>query len=234
MMESSKHILTTKKLSVGYKNKLLVGDINVVFERGQLIALMGLNGTGKTSFFKTILREIPVLAGGVFIGDKSIEDIQIQDFVSVVYTDKIDVFGLTVYDVIGLGRLNKLSWLGKLTPSDEEVINKYVDLLDLKEIKNQQINSLSDGQFQKVMIGRALAQDTPIILLDEPTAFLDVKNKKTINNLLKELSIKENKTIIVSAHDIDFANKFCDKTLLIKNKKIENYGCNEVKEELFD
>jgi iron complex transport system ATP-binding protein len=232
-MERTKNILATTNLSVGYKNKELVTDINLSIDKGDLIALMGLNGTGKTSFFKTVLGEINPLKGEVLINNTNVNQLKIEDFISVVYTDKIDIFGLTVYDIISLGRLNKLNWLGKLKKEDEQIIDNYISLLGLEGIKKQEVNSLSDGQLQKVMIGRALAQDTPIILLDEPTAFLDVKNKKIINELLKKLTEVENKTIIVSTHDIDFANTYCNKALLIKNKKIENYLGSEINEQLF-
>lgn len=233
MMEQRKEILATKNVSVGYKNKILVDEINLSVNKGDLVALMGLNGAGKTSFFKTVLGEIFPLKGDIFIDDENILNLKTEDYISVVYTDKIDVFGLTVWDVVSLGLLNKLNWFGKLKKEDELVVNKYIDLLELNDIKHQQINSLSDGQFQKVMIGRALAQETPIILLDEPTAFLDVKNKKTINNLLQKLTKEENKTIIVSTHDIDFANKFCKKAFLIQEGKIKEYLGTEINENLF-
>lgn len=233
MMEQGGEILVTKNLSVGYKDKVLVKEINLTVNQGDLVALMGLNGAGKTSFFKTILGEIPSIKGDVFINKENLLKLKSEDYISVVYTDKIDVFGLTVWDIISLGRLNKLNWLGKLKKEDELVVNKYISLLGLNEIKHQQINSLSDGQFQKVMIGRALAQETPIILLDEPTAFLDVKNKKIINNLLLKLAKEQNKTIIVSTHDIDFANKFCEKAFLIQEGKIKEYLGKEITENLF-
>lgn len=233
-MERKKHILKTTDLAIGYKNKSLVKEVNFAVNQGDFIALMGLNGSGKTSFFKTILGEINPLAGQIHLNEEQLNKLKIEDLISVVYTDKIDVFGLTVWDIISLGRLNKLNWLGKLKKQDELIVDKYIDLLDLAKIKNQQINSLSDGQFQKVMIGRALAQETPLILLDEPTAFLDVKNKKTIHELLKSLAQQENKTIIVSTHDIDFANKYCNRAFLIKDGLLKEYIGTEIKEELFD
>jgi len=123
---------------------------------------------------------------------------------------------------------------GKLTQEDNDIIDSYISHLELEKIENKQIDKLSDGQFQKVMIARALAQETPVILLDEPTAFLDVKNKLMIYNLLKKLTKDQNKTILVSTHHIEFCNDYCDKVLLLKNKEMTVRNADEISTKDFD
>ena len=133
-----------------------------------------------------------------------------------------------------MGRMPHTNRFGKLTEKDNAIIDSYISQLELHKIENKQIDNLSDGQFQKVMIARALAQETPVILLDEPTAFLDVKNKLIIYNLLKKLAKEQNKTILVSTHHIEFCNDYCDKALLLKDKKIVEKSAIEIKSSDFD
>lgn len=229
------HIISFKDAKIGYPTKGLVEKVNIDLVQGQLIALTGLNGVGKTSFFKTLLKEIPLQSGKCFIEKESLNNLDIKDWISVVYTDKLNVLGLTVRDILETGKWMKANWRGILKKDDIQFIDSQIKLLSLEAILYEQVNKLSDGQFQKVMIAKALIQETPIMLLDEPTAFLDIKNKKEIFELLKWLVVRDNKTIIVSTHDIEFCKQYCDKILVIKNNSLteikgellENYLLNE-------
>ena len=233
-MENQTPILSLINLDVGYNATPLLNAINLNANKGELLALMGLNGTGKTTLFKTILKETPSLSGKVLFGDKELELNQLQSQISVVYTERISIYGFSVTDMIAMGRMPHTNRFGKLTSKDQEVINASIKSLKLDDIAEHQIDNLSDGQFQKVMIARALAQETPLLLLDEPTAFLDIKNKKMIHELLVDLSQNHNKTILVSTHDITFCQLHCDKVWLVKDGELNEKLANEIKESDFD
>jgi iron complex transport system ATP-binding protein len=224
--------LSLSNLDIGYtKENPLIESINIEANQGDLIALMGLNGSGKTTLFKTILGETPSIRGEIEVGNSSHE---IHKNISVVFTERIDIYGFTVADMIAQGRAAHTNIFGKLTNHDKEVIQEQLTALSLEEIATQQINSLSDGQFQKVMIARALAQETQVLLLDEPTAFLDVKNKRMIHDLLHSLASSGNKTILVSTHDVLFCNSYCSKSWVIDNKRLKEKNPKEITELFFD
>ena len=223
--------LSLSNLVIGYtKENPLIESINVEANQGDLIALMGLNGSGKTTLFKTILGETTRIGGEIEVGNSH----EIHKNISVVFTERIDIYGFTVADMIAQGRAAHTNIFGKLTSHDKEVIQEQLIALNLEEIATQQINSLSDGQFQKVMIARALAQETPVLLLDEPTAFLDVKNKRMIHDLLYSLASSGNKTILVSTHDVLFCNSYCSKSWVIDNKRLKEKNPKEITELFFD
>ena len=234
-MSISPSILTCSNLSIGYDKSQLVNSIDLSAAKGDLIALMGLNGTGKTTFFKTILKEIPALNGDILLQGDSIREMSsLQELVSIVYTDRISIFGFTVRDMVSMGRMPHTNMFGKLTKVDNEIVDNKIHLLGLQEIAETEINKLSDGQFQKVMIARALAQETALILLDEPAAFLDIKNKKMIHSLLGKLASEQDKTIIVSTHNLDFCKSYCNKVWLLKNKVMVECTNSEISESTFD
>ena len=237
-MEKSNNILELKRLSLGYTKDILVDNISVSAKKGKLIALMGLNGTGKTTLFKTILQEIKPISGEIILKNNNIFSSnstaqEISDLISVVFTERVRIFGFTVFDLIAMGRMPHTNRFGKLKNQDLEIINNYIHLLDLEKIKDVQINNLSDGQFQKVMIAKALSQETPLVLLDEPTAFLDIKNKEMIYNLLKKITQEIGKTVIVSTHNLDFCKDFCDSIWLIQNKKLQELDSKIITKEMF-
>jgi iron complex transport system ATP-binding protein len=232
-MAISTSILSCKNLTIGYSNISIVEGINLSANKGELIALMGLNGTGKTTFFKTILKEIPLISGDIKVLENSINKADLQQLVSVVYTDRVSIFGFTVRDMVAMGRMPHTNLFGTLNDVDKLVIQRNIDSLELNELADVEINSLSDGQFQKVMIARALTQETPIILLDEPTAFLDIKNKKMIHALLGKLAKDQNKTILVSTHNLDFCKEFCTKVWLIENRKMQAHQPEMISEANF-
>ncbi len=224
--------LHLSNLTIGYNQENpIVKSIAVEAKAGDLIAVMGLNGSGKTSLFKTILGEIPSLGGEITVGNSSTK---IHQDISIVFTERISIYGFTVEDMVAQGRASHTNIFGKLTKQDKAVIQNQLNALDLQEIASCQINSLSDGQFQKVMIARALAQETPVLLLDEPTAFLDVKNKRMIHKLLFSLANDNNKTILVSTHDVSFCNSYCTQSWVIQNQELKAQNPKEITESFFD
>lgn len=179
---------------LAYGNKVVAKDINAELLPGELVCLVGRNGAGKSTLIRHILKENPD-----------------PKFISVVLTDRIDIERMTVRDIVAMGRMPYTGFFGKLTEEDERIVTEAIETLSLEEFSDRQINTLSDGERQKAIIAKALAQQTPYILLDEPTAFLDYPSKVSTMQMLKKLCKENNKAILISTHDLDIALKYCDK-----------------------
>lgn len=222
-------IIEIKGLTIGYKNNNLIENINLSVNKGDFIALIGDNGSGKSTLLRIISKLQKFEFGNIYFYDKSINSYNNQELakiLSFVSTEKIYGSDLSVYDILSFGRYPYLNWIGTITKEDVEFINGIIDKFALNNLRNRFYFSLSDGEKQKVMIARAFCQNTDIILLDEPTAFLDIKNKIEIISLLKDLCRIYNKTIIMSSHDINVVIKETDIMWLISDKKIID-GINE-------
>jgi iron complex transport system ATP-binding protein len=190
---------------------------------GNLIGLMGDNGIGKSTFLKTLTGNLAPLSGEIVLNSKIISNYsaqQLAQLLSIVITEKVGGFNLTVWDVVASGRTPYISIFGKLNAEDEGIVNSSLQQLNLEPLKDKLIDALSDGQRQKVMIAKSLAQQTPIIVLDEPTAFLDYTSKHLLFDTLKKLCVEQNKLIIVSSHDIDLMKQYITKsiTMTAENK----------------
>ncbi len=221
----NKHIiLKTNDLEIGYKSKKSINsiskNINISLEKGKFVCLLGQNGIGKSTLLRTLTKVQPKLNGTIFFNNKSIEKVNQLDFskqVSVVLTERLPESNLSVYELIALGRQPYTNWLGKLNEQDIKKINEAIELVKIGHIKHSKYYELSDGQLQKVLIARAIAQDTEIIILDEPTAHLDVLHKMETFKLLKSLTKKLQKTIIISSHEIHLALETSDDLWLMTN-----------------
>ncbi len=210
-------ILQLENLTIGY-NKPLLSSINTNLLRGDFNLLLGANGVGKSTLIKTILQQIKTLSGQIKIKNKNLQEYNhtdISKLISIVTTNNNFDANLTVSDVLNLGRIPYLNFFAKMKEEDILLVNKYAHLLNLEALKQKYFNQLSDGQKQKVLIARALIQDTPIIILDEPTAHLDVRNRMLIFKLLRSIAINENKAIVCATHEIDLALKQATKVWII-------------------
>lgn len=187
-------VMKLENVILAYGNKVVAKDINAELLPGELVCLIGRNGAGKSTLIKYILRENPD-----------------PKMISVVLTDRIDVERMTVRDIVAMGRMPYTGFFGKLTEEDERIVSKAIETLSLEDFSNRQINTLSDGERQKAIIAKALAQETPYILLDEPTAFLDYPSKVSTMEMLQKLCKENNKAILISTHDLDIALRYCDK-----------------------
>jgi len=219
-------ILNIKNLSIGYTSKkqelIIAKDINVQLNQPKFIAILGKNGIGKSTLLRTISKVQLALGGEIFIDNKNIttyNSVELSKKISVVLTERIPPSNLTVYELIALGRQVYTNWIGTLTSYDKSMIDKAIDQVKINNLKNQKVDELSDGQYQKVMIARALAQDTSLILLDEPTAHLDIVNKAEVFKLLKELVKTQQKTILISSHELQLAIQLADDLWLMSDKK---------------
>jgi iron complex transport system ATP-binding protein len=216
--------IVLNNLSVGYHSKndkkTLLSSVNIQLICGEIIALMGVNGSGKSTLLRTLAGFQRPLSGEVLLNSGNLFEYSVRDrarFISYVSTEPVRVGNMTVLDLVGLGRYIYTGWWGSFSAEDLRAIDHCLYLTGLKGFEHRQLNSLSDGERQRVMIGRALAQNTPVIVLDEPTAFLDVRNKYEIIHLLREMAWSERKSVIFSTHDFSVSMSVADKIWLINN-----------------
>ena len=227
-MEQTMERINTVELhsvTLGYGNRILMAEASVGFGWGELTALIGRNGTGKSTLLRTIAALAKPRSGRITIEDKEIGTLsrkEIAERIAFVSTEDVRVQNLRVWDVVSLGRAPYTNWVGRLTAEDEKVVRKSLELVGMCGFEEASMDSLSDGERQRVMIARALAQDTPIILLDEPTAFLDLPNKYEVCLLLKKLAHKEGKCVIFSTHDLSIAIELCDTIAMIEGGKFHH------------
>ncbi|MDX1629106.1 MAG: ABC transporter ATP-binding protein [Fulvivirga sp.] len=222
MPNSHAHIaLETANLSIGYgegKNRLeILSNISLKAYKGQLICFMGPNGVGKSTLLRTLCTLQPTLAGTISVGGINIHEISPNEKakkIGLVLTDPINAGNMSAYDVVALGRYPYMGWQLRSRQEDDRAIEQAILQTQTHDFINKKIYELSDGQLQKIMIARALAQDTPILILDEPTAHLDLNNRVSIVNLLKTLAHKHDKTIIMATHEIDLALQTADRLWL--------------------
>jgi len=232
-----KRILYTENLKIGYK-KTIISEINISVYTNDFIAILGKNGVGKTTFLNTLIGIIKSRGGSIFYKDLNINKLSIREkskLISFVPARLEFMSNLKVSDLIELGRSPYTNIFDKKSENDKKIINKAILDFNLENVFNKNLYEISDGERQKAMICRAIVQQTPIILLDEPTAFLDYYNKQKLLSDLLNLSKQKNICIIISTHDIDIALKYCNKIWLF-DKKINEYSIEEVKntEILFD
>ncbi len=221
---SSDHdiLLTTSHLTVGYQERRrklpILEGVNITLKRGELTCLMGQNGIGKSTLLRTLSGVQPPIAGEVLIEGKNIHQLSRTERakkISLVLTEQLNAGSLTVGEVIIMGRYPFVGLDIRLSAEDQQMIDQAIDQVGVRELLDQQVHKLSDGQLQKVMIARALAQDGDIIILDEPTAHLDLNNRVTIIRLLKSLARDTNKAIIMATHELDLALQTADRLLLV-------------------
>ncbi len=218
-------MIELKDLTIGYaqKNntKVVASGINATLHSGRLTCLIGANGIGKSTLLRTLSAFQPPLNGEIFIDSESpiplstLTDKQLSRLIGVVLTEKPDVQNMTVFELVGLGRSPYTGFWGRLNEEDKEVVKESLRLVGIESLQDRLIQTLSDGERQKTMIAKALAQQTPVIYLDEPTAFLDYPSKVEMLTLLRHLARETGKTIFLSTHDMELALQIADELWLM-------------------
>jgi len=229
-----KNILSTSNLSIGYKTKSLTNSIaqnlNLNLKEAKLIALIGANGIGKSTLLRTITGIQKPISGSVLLNEKNIHELDpltLAQNLSVVLTEKLPPSNLTVWELIALGRQPYTNWIGKLTDNDIAKVNEAMELTQISHLASKKHYEISDGQLQIVLIARALAQDTPLIILDEPTTHLDLLHKVVLFKLLKKLTQETGKCILFSTHDIDMAIQLSDEMIIMTPETVvQDQPCN--------
>lgn len=218
MSNEKKALLQTKDLSVGYTGQSipLFEEQNLALYAGELVCFMGPNGIGKSTLIRTLAGLQKHIEGSIYIHTDASE---LQQQIAVVLTDKVTTPGMTVHELIAFGRYPYLNWNVSLRENDIRIIDEAIDQVNIRNIISKKLYQLSDGQMQMVMIARALAQTTPIILLDEPTAHLDLNNRVEIMRMLKDLARKTDKAILIATHELDLALQTADYIWLAGNQK---------------
>lgn len=226
-------IISLSQLSVGYSlSHPVISDINLELRSGQLACLIGENGIGKSTLLKTLTGFLPKLKGSLLLGNRDIESFSQRELarqVSIVLTQKPDVQNLTIEEIIGLGRSPYTGFFGRLRAEDRKVVDDAIATMGIEKLRGRMIQTLSDGERQKVMIAKALAQETSIILLDEPTAFLDFPSKAETFQSLQRMAHERDKLILLSTHDLELAVRFADSLLEVKKGTLQAVSASEVK-----
>lgn len=223
--------LQLQALSAGYDTPL-IRDAFATLTGGELIALLGRNGAGKSTLLRHIAGLLPLLDGDVLVNDQAIHRMSVQErakLISVVTTRKSRVPQLTASEVVGLGRSPYTNRLGRLSVQDRQLVAHALEQVGMSHYADRYVHQMSDGENQRVMIARALAQDTPVILLDEPTAFLDLPNRYDLALLLRRLSREQGKIILFSTHDLDIAFQLCDRIMLIAEQQLITLPTSEMR-----
>jgi len=230
-----KQLITTTNLSIGFgkinkKPLVLHSGLELQLPAGELCCLLGPNGAGKSTLLRTLVGFQKPVEGNVFLENKSLNNYSEKELslkVSVVLTETADTANLTVNEVVSLGRYPYTGFFGNKTDKDKKKINEAINIVGLEHFGSRFVLELSDGEKQKVMIAKAFAQETPMIFLDEPTAFLDIPGRIEIMQVLRKLSTESKKTILIATHNLELALQFADRIwLLAKNRKLIE-GCPE-------
>lgn len=226
---SSAHppVLQVDNLSVGYKDKTILSELSFQVEKGVFVSLLGPNGAGKTTLLRTLSKHLSPIYGTVMVAQTDLKQMRqkaLAKIMSVVLTEKVSPPFFRAWDFVAMGRYPHTDVFGKLTASDEKVVMEALIMVHAEDLLYRDLATLSDGERQKILIARALAQDPTIILLDEPTMHLDLKHRMEVMAILQSLCRDKGITVVASLHDVDIAAKISDKVALVKDSQIISWG----------
>lgn len=223
-------ILTAKGLSVGYGKKVVVSGLDIEIRGGEILTVIGPNGAGKSTVLRSIASQLPLLDGAVCINDTDIASMSLNDIakkLSVCFTDRITAEKMTCEDIISTGRYPYTGRLGILSDNDRKIVREAMELTGVTHLADTDIRCISDGQRQTVMLARAIAQEPQVLILDEPTSFLDINNKLRLLGILKDLVRSRNIAVVQTLHELDLAQRFSDKILCIAHNRADRTGTPE-------
>lgn len=224
-------MIQLSNISLTFCERTLIEGATTRFECGEMVALLGRNGTGKSTLLRAIAKLGEVAQGEIMVDGKAISEIDIRTFarlVAFVNTERVDIDSMRAYDLVAIGRSPYTDWMGRLTNEDRAIIERAMQITGVDKLADRMVETLSDGECQRVMIARALAQDTPVILLDEPTAFLDLPNRYELCTLLGRLAHDEGKLIVFSTHELDIALTLADSIALVDTPRLVHLPTSEM------
>jgi iron complex transport system ATP-binding protein len=227
--DTSQPLLAIRNLTAGYK-KPVVSGISLTCGRGIFAALLGANGSGKTTFLRTVSKHLKALAGEIFIEGRELKTIKpaaLAKMMSVVLTDRSSVPMLRVLEFAALGRHPHSGFLGRLSQADTAAVEQALAAVQAEDLAERYIDELSDGERQKAVLARALAQDPRLMLLDEPTAHLDLKHRLEVLSILRRLCRQRNLTVVAAVHDVEAAAKTADLVITFKDGRMQDFGVPE-------
>lgn len=219
-----------KNMCVGYNNKPLIKEIEIMLPKGEILTLIGPNGAGKSTVLKSIAGQLILLGGTIYLGKEILSKAKLDKLakkMSVVFTERIKTEMMTCRDVVATGRYPYTGLFGILSKEDKKIVNEVMELVHIIELSEQDFNKISDGQKQRVMLARAICQEPELIILDEPTSYLDIKYKLEFLSILQEMRRKKRLTVIMSLHELELAQRISDKILCLKGEYVEAYGTVE-------
>lgn len=217
-------------MTVGYNKKPLIKDIEIGISKGEIITLIGPNGSGKSTILKSISRNLELVGGSVTLEENKITAMSFRDLsrkMAVMLTERIKTEYMTCYEIVATGRYPYTGRLGILSREDEEIVEESLKRVHAEDLGSRDFNAISDGQRQRILLARAICQQPEIILLDEPTSFLDIKHKLELLAILRNMAKEKNITVIMSLHEIDLAQKISDKVVCVKGDHISLFGAPE-------
>lgn len=219
-----------RDLAVGYNKKALIHDICIDIKKGEIITLIGPNGSGKSTILKSITRQLKLIGGRVLLDRADMQALTYRELstrMAVVLTERMKPELMTCHDIVATGRYPYTGKLGILTGEDEEKVEAALQAVHALELGHRDFNRISDGQRQRVLLARAICQEPEIIILDEPTSFLDIRHKLELLSILRNMAKQKGITVIMSLHEIDLAQKISDRIVCVKGETISAYGAPE-------
>ena len=219
--------ISTNNLTIGYDQKVVQRDLSFSLCQGEMVCMLGPNGCGKSTLLRTLAGLQPAIGGTFEIQNTKSN---IQNSTALVLTERLSLENTTIHDVVAMGRYPYTSFLGGLSAEDEQVVSQALANVGLEGTEDSFFNAHSDGEKQRALIAKAIAQETPIILLDEPTAHLDLPNRIKILQLLRRLAHEQGKTILISTHELDLAIQLSDRILLMSKQGIQLDTANNLRE----
>ena len=232
-MEAEPYYVSTERLSVGYDGKPLIENIDIGVRRGEILTLIGPNGSGKSTILKSIIRQLRPIAGTVVLSGRDLSGMREHDVakqLAIVMTDRIKAELMTCRDIVATGRYPYTGRLGILSEQDRAIVDEAIRTVHAQGFAERAFSQVSDGQRQRLLLARAIAQQPEVIVLDEPTSFLDVKHKLELLDILKQLVREQNVAVVMSLHELDLAQKISDRVVCIAFDRVDRVG---VPEEIF-
>lgn len=224
------YYIRTERLSVGYNGKPVIDEINLTLNRGEIMTLIGPNGAGKSTILKSMTRQLEPIAGTVWLDGSAMSAMAERDIakkLSIVLTEQLRPELMSCEDIVATGRYPYTGRLGILSEHDREVVLDCLRLVHAEDLKDCDFSKISDGQRQRVLLARALCQEPEIIILDEPTSFLDIRHKMELITLLKQMVREKNIAVLMSLHELDLAERVSDYVVCVNKGSIERFGTPE-------